>query len=298
MAPALREQNTGIRLCTIVVLNLSALKEDVASRLGKTPIKFAVYNSALRGVQLSKSANFPTVMLTQVEDIDSDFLKFLMINTDTIRRVVVDECHLFATAVSYRPQLSRLALIGCAGFPLLLLTATMPSSLWEASRAMLKLNGTETVLRCENSVRPNLKYTVVNCDRDLSAHLELEQELHDLLLAGYGKGIVFTQTRSAADELYHLLKAQFMGKLRVLLYHSSLEHAAKSESLESFRSQSALLPTLMIATNGFGVGIDIADVRLVLHYGVTVNLLDYQQMAGRAGREVARSRCGHPVHAA
>ena len=47
----------------------------------------------------------------------------------------------------------------------------------------------------------------------------------------------------------------------------------------------------MVATTAFGMGVDVPDIRLVLHFNLPLNVIDYYQQIGRAGRD------GNPAHA-
>ena len=47
----------------------------------------------------------------------------------------------------------------------------------------------------------------------------------------------------------------------------------------------------MVATSGFGVGIDYASVRLVVYVSLSYSLLDYIQQTGRVGRDGERAHC-------
>lgn len=43
--------------------------------------------------------------------------------------------------------------------------------------------------------------------------------------------------------------------------------------------------TLMLATSAFGMGVDIADIRYIIHVGFPLTMMDYVQQCGRGGRD-------------
>lgn len=198
----------------------------------------------------------------------------------TVGLLAVDEAHCISQwGHDFRPDYLHIAaargLMG-DGDPLTVaLTATAPPEVQDDIVDALGLASAERVITGFN--RPNLTFEVCYT-ADLPAKL---RALRDLL-AGLGPGgaIVYVGTRRDAEEV-----AEFVGEvvgLEARHYHAGLDGEMRAEVQEAFLSGD--LP-VVVATNAFGMGIDRADVRLVVHYTMPGRLETYYQEAGRAGRD-------------
>lgn len=133
-------------------------------------------------------------------------------------------------------------------------------------------------------VRENLHYQVIpTLKRDKAL---LDQLTRQGVSAPEGKCVVFCRTRRRTEEVAALCKTQ--GELRAAAYHAGMSREQRKEVQERFQRGEI---HILAATSAFGMGIDIPDIRLVMHDSLPDNLIDYAQQTGRAGRDGMAARC-------
>jgi ATP-dependent DNA helicase RecQ len=111
----------------------------------------------------------------------------------------------------------------------------------------------------------------------------------DLLLIAQRIGVkamVFVPTWKNGDELSRYLS--LMG-LETPFFYGQLSTQQKENLLQRFGDHLEPKLSRVICTNAFGMGVDIADVRLVIHWQHPASPEDYLQGFGRAGRDGRRS---------
>jgi len=189
----------------------------------------------------------------------------------------IDEAHCVSQwGYDFRPpylQLSSLREIH-PDVPFIALTATATAFVRQDIIEKLALN--EPKVFVQSFARKNLSYVVFDLEDKYKKLLSI---IHNVK----GSGLVYVRNRRETAEV-----ALFLQRNGVAadFYHAGVERNQRSARQEAWKKNKI---RVMVATNAFGMGIDKADVRFVVHLDLPESLEAYYQEAGRAGRDEHRS---------
>ena len=191
---------------------------------------------------------------------------------------VVDEAHCVSQwGHDFRPDYFRLAdaarWLGAQAIVASTATATPEVAKDIAVRLRLR----DPVRVATGFDRPNLSFAVVRCGSRADKHRRLVAALSD---PAARPAIVYAGTRANCVRTADALRDEL--GCDAVAYHAGLERGARAAVQRRFMDGEA---EIVVATNAFGMGIDKADVRTVVHESVPASLEAYYQEAGRAGRD-------------
>ena len=127
--------------------------------------------------------------------------------------------------------------------------------------------------------RPNLRLEAHRYTKDE----EKMRAIVDLCQTMGGSGIVYANSRRKCETLAALLQRNGISAIH---YHAGIEDRAAAQDLFMLGKAE-----IVVATIAFGMGVDKADVRFIVHYDPPKTVENYYQEAGRAGRDGLPARC-------
>ena len=265
----------------IVVTPLIALMKDQVDRLRSRSIQAVAIHSGLTQRQIDIALDncvYGDVKFLYLapERLASEAFR-LRLDRMNVSLLAVDEAHCISQwGYDFRPSYLRIAEVRrlIPDAPVLALTASATERV--AEDIMDKLRFDEKCVLRSSFARPNLQYVVRHVDD------KNEQLLRVIANVG-GSGIVYMRTREGAEQVAAYLRDNGVS---ADYYHGGLGHSDRSARQNDW---TAGRTRIMVATNAFGMGIDKADVRFVVHYSMCDSLEEYYQEAGRAGRDGKRA---------
>jgi ATP-dependent DNA helicase RecQ len=195
-----------------------------------------------------------------------------------ISRLVVDEAHCVSVwGHDFRPDYLVIDRVreALGQPPLIALTATAPPRVRHDIMGQL---GEMTVVTGDVT-RLNLRFEVFHARDNDAKYRRLLAFCKDQ----EGSGIVYAGTRKRCEHLARLLRDHGISATH---YHAGI--GDRSGVQDAFMAGRA---RVVVATVAFGMGIDKADVRFIVHFVPPASLEAYYQEAGRAGRDGLPARC-------
>ncbi len=270
---------------TLVVSPLIALMRDQVEALEKKGIAAARLDSTLdadelRAVDEKLSAGTLKLLYVAPERFAKESFRERLKKLP-IALVAIDEAHCISEwGHNFRPDYLKLAKI-CRWLKaprVLALTATATPKVARDIRKHFRIAAADHVQLSFH--RKNLELKITPCEKSVRKSYLLEK-LH----ARTGSVVVYVTRQETAEEV-----ATFLTKNGMIAqaYHAGLNAEFRAEAQRAFMENEV---RIIVATIAFGMGIDKANIRTVIHYNLPKSLENYAQEIGRAGRDGNAAVC-------
>ena len=264
----------------IVVTPLIALMKDQVGRLKMLGIKAEAIYSGMMQYDVDKAydnclyGNYKFLYISP-ERLATEQFRQKLTQMKRICMITVDEAHCVSQwGYDFRPPYLRIAEVRDIipyPVPILALTATATPKVVDDIQERLKFR--EKNVFSMSFGRKNLAYVVRKTENKESEIVKILKSITE------GGAIVYTRSRKMTGEIAKLLISE---GITADNYHAGLTDAEKDlRQINWTKGRNRV----MVATNAFGMGIDKADVRVVIHFNLPDSLEAYFQEAGRAGRD-------------
>ncbi len=272
----------------LVVSPLVALMQDQVSQLQRRGIPAACLHGGLDSQsrhQLSRrlGENRLRLLYLAPERLKAEATRQLLDDVLEQGRLValaVDEAHcISAWGHDFRPDYRRLGELRsqCPGVPLVALSATAAPRVRADIIRLLRLR--RPLIQVRSAQRRNLSYVM---RRRPQEPLPLVLET---VRSARGAVLIYARTRRSVEGWAARLTS---AGVAAIAYHAGMDPESRLLALEHFQQHPR---PVLVATVAFGMGVDRADVGLVLHLDLPASAEGYLQESGRAGRDGLPAHC-------
>ena len=269
--PALMQEGLAL-----VVTPLIALMKDQVQNLRQRGIRAMAIHAGMNRREVDLALNNAAYgdykfLYLSPERLHTDLFQAYL-SVLKVSYIVVDEAHCISQwGYDFRPNYLQIGeLRNRIDAPVIALTATATPVVCDDIMDRLRFKG-KNLLR-SGFERPNLSYIVRKAQDKIGQILSICEGVP-------GTGIVYVRSRARTQELAEALRA---AGIPASFYHAGLGPETRALRQEDWKSGKT---RVMVCTNAFGMGIDKADVRFVVHADLPESPEAYFQEAGRAGRD-------------
>ena len=260
----------------LVISPLVALMKDQVANLQIKDIKAIALTGGIKSEEMidlldnCEFGNYKFLYLSP-ERLQSDWILERLKNLP-INLIAIDEAHCVSQwGHDFRPAYLKIAELKphFPKVPFLALTATATPKVKEDIIAELNLLNPQIFQK--SFARENIVYMVFEVEDKL---FRIEQ----ILKKNPQPSIIYVRNRKSCLDVSSQL--QSLG-IKATYYHGGLSPKEKDKNMQLWMQEDA---QVIVATNAFGMGIDKANVKTVIHIQLPENLENYYQEAGRCGR--------------
>ena len=260
----------------IVISPLIALMEDQVNNLNEKGIKALAIKGGISFSDLDTLldnciyGNYKFLYLSP-ERLQQDLVKS-RIQQMNVNLIAVDEAHCISQwGNDFRPAYKNIGVLRQLHPTVNVIALTATAKPDVVDDIISELDFIAPKLFKASFERPNIAYMVLNTD---DKHYKIEQ----ILKKHRGSSIIYARTRRMTLEIHAYLESKGFSSL---YYHGGISSKEKQDFLHLWTHNQK---EIMVATTAFGMGIDKADVKNIIHINLPESLESYYQEAGRAGR--------------
>lgn len=267
---------------TLVISPLISLMQDQVQRLKELGIRADYLHSGLTQAQVKG-------ILSEAEKGE---LQLLYVSPERLQNrvfrqalpylkialIAVDEAHCISQwGHDFRPEYLQIKELREQGYkaPIMALTATATAKVLQDIQVQLGIR--EAAVFRKSFARPNIHYTIHYTENKIGDIIQYFRKIEHC-------SIIYCRSRRRTQEISSQLQ---QNGISAAAFHAGLPREQKQAIQQAWMNDEI---RVIVATTAFGMGIDKADVRSVVHFETPENPEAYYQETGRAGRDGAASR--------